>query len=119
MQLKNVPVSRRFPAGKPVVLRRVVGRRHRAWPFDCALIMTSMSTLHQAGGLALQQQRQCPLSGLRPGKRLAALRPSGQRALVQIKAVAAPEKTTTTPEAFRAWDSPSVKQVAKRTDLKK
>jgi hypothetical protein len=44
-----------------------------------------------------------------------------QRSLIQIQAVAAPLKTTLSeaPSGFAAWDSPSVKTVKKRDDLKK
>lgn len=43
--------------------------------------------------------------------------PSG-RTVLRIEAVAAPEQAAAGTE-FRAWTSPSVRQVAKRTDLKK
>jgi carbamoyl-phosphate synthase large subunit len=84
-------------------------------------IMASASSLHQAGGLLLhKQQLQCPAAGLRAGRRLSGRQTYGQRTVVRVEAVAAPEKTTTDASTdFRAWDSPSAKQVPKRSDLKK
>lgn len=72
--------------------------------------------LQGAGALGGQRSAALPLPAGRPGRR-APVRRSGQRTLLRVEAVAAPEKAAA--GEFRAWDSPSAKQVAKRDDLKK
>ena len=70
----------------------------------------------QGAGALCGQRAALPLPAGRPGRR-APVRRSGQRTLLRVEAVAAPEKAAA--GEFRAWDSPSAKQVAKRDDLKK
>lgn len=78
---------------------------------------------------ALQQQGGCKQALKQQQNGFAALRSFGRRAAPSrsarssvVLAVAAPEQQTAAGgelKEFRAWDSPSVKQIAKRSDLKK
>lgn len=82
--------------------------------------MASASSSRLLGGTALQAPLSEVLPALQGRRRLPSrAQRSGARTLLRIEAVAAPEQKTTTPADFRAWDFPSAKNVAKRTDLKK
>ncbi len=91
---------------------------------------TARSTValqQQAAGLLQPQQQQCSQALLgRPFGRAARRAGSSRnhqstaRTVLKVEAIAAPEQAAAgAPSEFRAWDSPSAKQVAKRTDLQK
>lgn len=88
----------------------------------CALRQMSSArstALPAQPGAAAQLQKhgpQCPLAP-RPSRLPRRSQVAG-RTVLRIEAVAAPEQAAAGTE-FRAWTSPSVKHVAKRTDLKK
>lgn len=96
---------------------QVVERRRAPQACLCSRQMSSArSTALPALGAAACTQHKC--SGLaRPLRAPRRSLPAG-RTVLRIEAVAAPEQAAAGSE-FRAWTSPSVRQVAKRTDLKK